>query len=223
MPIWDEYPAEGRLDYAVNSAGVRSHYFTDSLLTDQVMANARIFQVDNGVHAQVADTDIDRFDHVMQVNARGMMLCVRTETAAMRKQEPRFFEGRTGKRDIGRGAIVNCPSANSFAGLPGKMSYTVSKHAVMGLTKMTGLDHSPEGIRCNAVCPTWVRTPLLDIELQKNPEVQGAISAIVPIKRAAECEEVSDTIAYLCSPAASYINGTSLIIDAGVTTTVRLH
>jgi NAD(P)-dependent dehydrogenase (short-subunit alcohol dehydrogenase family) len=48
------------------------------------------------------------------------------------------------------------------------------------------------------------------------------ISAIVPIKRAAECEEVADTIAYLCSPAASYINGTSVIIDAAVTTTVRL-
>jgi NAD(P)-dependent dehydrogenase (short-subunit alcohol dehydrogenase family) len=63
---------------------------------------------------------------------------------------------------------------------------------------------------------------LLDVELAKNPEVQGMISAIVPIKRAAECEEVADTIAYLCSPAASYINGTSVIIDAGVTTTVRL-
>lgn len=48
------------------------------------------------------------------------------------------------------------------------------------------------------------------------------ISAVIPIKRAAECEEVSDTIAYLCSPAESYINGTGLLIDAGVTTTVRL-
>lgn len=84
------------------------------------------------------------------------------------------------------------------------------------------MDHCPEGIRVNAVCPTWVRTPLLDQELQKNPEVQGMISAVVPIKRAAECEEVSDTIAYLCSPAASYINGIGLLIDAGVTTTVRL-
>lgn len=72
------------------------------------------------------------------------------------------------------------------------------------------------------MCPTWVRTPLLDVELEKNPEVQGMISAIVPIKRAAECEEVSDTIAFLCSPAASYINGASLLIDAAVTTTVRL-
>lgn len=74
----------------------------------------------------------------------------------------------------------------------------------------------------NAICPTWVRTPLLDEELRKNPEVQGMISAIVPIKRAAECEEVSDVIAFLCSPAASYISGASLLVDAAVTTTVRL-
>lgn len=69
----------------------------------------------------------------------------------------------------------------------------------------------------NAVCPTWVRTPLL----KRNPEVQDMISAIVPIKCAAECK-VSDTIAFLCSPAASYVSGTSMLVDATVTTTVRL-
>lgn len=85
------------------------------------------------------------------------------------------------------------------------------------------MDHASEGIRCNAVCPTWVQTPLLDVELQKNPQVQAEIAAVVPIKRAAKCEEVSDAIAFLCSPAASYINGTSLVIDSAVTTTIRLH
>jgi len=97
-----------------------------------------------------------------------------------------------------------------------------AKYRRLLLNRLAGLDHSHEGIRVVAVCPTWVRTPLLEVEFKKNPEVQGMISAVVPIKRAAECEEVSDVIAFLCSPAASYINGTSLIIDAGVTTTVRL-
>jgi NAD(P)-dependent dehydrogenase (short-subunit alcohol dehydrogenase family) len=63
---------------------------------------------------------------------------------------------------------------------------------------------------------------LLDEELEKNPEVQGMISAVVSIKCAAECEEVSDVIAFLCRPAASYINGTGLLIDAAITTTLRL-
>ncbi|PCG97119.1 Glucose/ribitol dehydrogenase [Penicillium occitanis (nom. inval.)] len=190
----------GRLDYCVNSAGV-----------------------DNGIHAPVADTDIDNFSKVQDVNSKGLMLCVRAEAAAMRKQEPRTFRGRSGERDIGRGAIVNMASANSFAGLPGKMSYTVSKHAALALTKMAGMDHASEGIRCNAVCPTWVQTPLLDVEFQKNPQSYAEMSAVVPIERAAKCEEVSDAIAFLCSPAASYINGTSLVIDCAVTTTIRLH
>lgn len=72
----------------------------------------------------------------------------------------------------------------------------------------------------NTVCPTWVRTPLLDQELQKNPEAQDMIPTVIPINCAAECEEVLDSNAYLCSPAASYINGTGLLIDAGVTTTM---
>jgi NAD(P)-dependent dehydrogenase (short-subunit alcohol dehydrogenase family) len=85
------------------------------------------------------------------------------------------------------------------------------------------IDHAPEGIRCNAVCPTWVRTPLIAKEIGKHPEMMDLVRAVVPIQRMAESEELADTIAFLCSPAASYINGTSVIIDNGVTTTVRLH
>ncbi|KAI1099781.1 oxidoreductase [Jackrogersella minutella] len=189
----------GRIDYAVNAAGV-----------------------DNGVHAPFAETDVENFDRIMNINARGNLICVRAQVAAMRKQEPKTWTSRNATRDIGRGVIVNLASANSFVGLPGKGSYTISKHAFMAITKMAAIDHTAEGIRVNAVCPTWVRTPLLDVELEKNPEVRAAISTVVPIKRAAECEEVSDTIAFLCSPAASYISGASLLIDAAVTTTVRL-
>ena len=87
------------------------------------------------------------------------------------------------------------------------------------------LGHSFEGIRLNAVCPTWaawVHTPLLGVELKMNPEVQDMILAIVPIQRAGECEKVFDTIEFLSSPAASYINDTSLLVAAAITTTVRL-
>ncbi|KAI0389317.1 oxidoreductase, partial [Xylariaceae sp. FL0594] len=189
----------GRLDYAVNAAGI-----------------------DNGVPAPIAETDVNNFDAIMRINTRGNLLCVRAQAAAMLKQPSKTWSSRNGIRDIGRGAIVNLASANSFAGLPSKGSYTISKHALTGITKMAALDHTGKGVRVNAVCPTWVRTPLLDVEMSKNPEVQGQISAMVPIKRAAECEEVSDVIAFLCSPAASYINGASVLIDCAVTTTARL-
>jgi NAD(P)-dependent dehydrogenase (short-subunit alcohol dehydrogenase family) len=75
---------------------------------------------------------------VIDVNTKGLMLCIRAQAAAMLKQQPKTFQSRSGERDIGRGVIVNLASANSFAGLPGKMCYTVSKHADMALTKMAG-------------------------------------------------------------------------------------
>jgi NAD(P)-dependent dehydrogenase (short-subunit alcohol dehydrogenase family) len=120
----------------------------------------------------LADTDIENFDRIMNINTRGNLLCVHAQTAAMRKQTPKTWTSRNGTREIGRGAIVNIASANSFAALPGKASYTISKHASMEIIKMagelqlhcshtsltdliyTGCDHSPDGIRVNAVCPT---------------------------------------------------------------------
>ncbi|KAF3025871.1 hypothetical protein E8E14_014811 [Neopestalotiopsis sp. 37M] len=189
----------GRLDYAINVAGIG-----------------------DGVHVPVAETDMQNFDSVMNINTRGNLLCVKAQVRAMRRQTPKTWSSRNGERDIGRGVIINLGSANSYVGMPHKASYTVSKHASLAVTKTAAMDHAAEGIRVNAVCPSWVRTPMLDEELKQNPEVKDMIGAIVPIKRAAECDEVSDTIAFLCSPAASYINGTGLIIDAGSTTTVRL-
>ncbi|KAI2469108.1 hypothetical protein F4781DRAFT_431626 [Annulohypoxylon bovei var. microspora] len=82
----------GRVDYAVNAAGV-----------------------DNGVHAPISETDIENFDRIMNINTRGNLICVRAQTAAMRKQEPKTWTSRNGTRDVGRGVIINLASANSFA------------------------------------------------------------------------------------------------------------
>lgn len=90
------------------------------------------------MHAPVSETDIENFERIMKINTQGLLHCIKAELRAMQKQAPKTFKSRNGTRDIGKGAIVNIASANSFAGLPGKMSYTVSKHAVMGLTKMAG-------------------------------------------------------------------------------------
>jgi len=158
----------------------------------------------------------------MDVNAKGLMYCVKAEINAMLAQEPRTVISRSGTRDIGRGAIVNVASANGYAGIPGKMSYVASKHAVMGITKMAAIDHGAQGIRVNAVCPTWVRTPMQDEETRKNPAVQDMIKAVVPIKRMAEPEEVADIIVFLCGPQSTYVAGTGLIIDAGCTLTLHM-
>jgi NAD(P)-dependent dehydrogenase (short-subunit alcohol dehydrogenase family) len=77
-------------------------------------------------------------------------------------------------------------------------------------------------VRCNVICPTWVRTAVLEEELAASPEYKAMITSLVPIKRAAEGEELADKIAYLLSPSASYINGASVLLDAAATTTARL-
>ncbi|TGO29131.1 hypothetical protein BPAE_0018g00170 [Botrytis paeoniae] len=190
----------GLIDYAINWAGV-----------------------DHLTNEPFAEASIEDFDKVMSVNTKGLMLCVRAEIKAMLAQETRKITSRSGERDIGREVILNVGSANSYAGLPAKMAYTVSKHAVMGLTKMAALDHAADGIRVNAVCPTWVRTPMVEEECRRNLTVMQMVEAIVPLKRMAEPEEIADVIVFLCSPSASYVTGTEIIIDAGVTLTVHMH
>ena len=184
----------------------------------------------------------------MSVNVKGVLICVRAMSKAMAAQEPRTIKSRNGTRDIGRGSIVNVASANSYVGLPAKTAYVTSKHAVSGITKCAGnrfppsfhffcrtlsrsfflnmflvaIDNTTHGIRVNAVCPSWVHTPMLEEEIRLNPTVQSAIQAACPFGRVAEAEEVADVIVFLCSPGASYVTGTGLMIDAGLTLTVHV-
>lgn len=123
----------GRLDYAVNAAGVSLSNVSAIIPSTEYLS---LWQVDNGAHASLVDTDIENYDRIMNINARGNLICVKAQIAAMLKQEPKTWTSRNGARDIGRGSIVNIASANSYVGLPGKGSYTISKHAFMAITKM---------------------------------------------------------------------------------------
>lgn len=91
------------------------------------------------------------------------------------------------------------------------------------LTLPSALDHAADGVRGNAVCPTWVRTPMVEEECRRNQTVMQMVEAIVPLKRMAELEEIADMIVFLCSPSASYVTGTGIIVDTGVTLTVHMH
>ncbi|KAH7371736.1 hypothetical protein BKA66DRAFT_497652 [Pyrenochaeta sp. MPI-SDFR-AT-0127] len=190
----------GRLDYLVNSAGI-----------------------DVANYVPVPDVDIADYDKVLAVNSRGILLCSQAAIAAMSKQDSRSFKTITGEsRDLGRGAIVNVTSALSYAAVPGKVAYIASKHAALGITKATAQDTAGKGIRVNAICPSWVRTPMFDAESKKFPPIGDFIKAAVPVGRPAEPDEVGDSIVYLLSPAASYVNGIGLILDSGLTLTVHL-
>ncbi|KAF2203324.1 NAD(P)-binding protein [Delitschia confertaspora ATCC 74209] len=190
----------GRIDYLINCAGV-----------------------DVASYVPIPDHDMEDYDKVLAVNTRGLLLCSTAVIKVMEKQEPRTFQTSSGiTRDLGRGAIVNVTSALSYAAVPGKVAYIASKHASLGITKATAQDVKGKGIRVNAICPSWVRTPMYEEECKKFPPVEDFIKASVPVGRPAEVEEIGDSIVYLCSPAATYVNGIGLILDSGLTLTVHL-
>ncbi|KAL8653390.1 MAG: hypothetical protein Q9226_003867 [Calogaya cf. arnoldii] len=167
--------------------------------------NVNAAGIDNDVRAPIYDSSIEDFDDVINVNAKGVLTCTRAVCKAMLAQDPRSTKTRSGTRDIGRGSIVNLGSANSYAAIPGKVAYVASKHAMMGITKTAGPD-----------------SDIFKEECTKNPRLQEMVKALSPSGRATEPDEIAGIVLFLCGPAASYVTGTALVVDAGLTLTVHL-
>jgi meso-butanediol dehydrogenase/(S,S)-butanediol dehydrogenase/diacetyl reductase len=124
-----------------------------------------------------------------------------------------------------RGAIVNVASVNAVLAGPGWTPYCVSKAGLVMLTRCLATDHGPAGLRANAVCPGWVRTPMGDADMAEvgrlhGTDVEGAYALVHrghPLGRAAQPEEVAAAVAFLAGPDASYVNGVALPVDGGTT------
>ena len=150
----------------------------------------------------------------------------------MANQAESFTESRSGRRSIGRGSITNVISRASYNVNSNFVQYSASKHAAMAVTKTAGmslpwqsfvfganfstaLELSKQGIRVNAVCPSFTDTPMLQAQLQREPGAREMITGKSPLGRLASAEEVAGVCHFLSSPDASYINGQGLVIDAG--------
>lgn len=115
-----------------------------------------------------------------------------------------------------RGCIVNTASISGLRGDYGFSAYNAAKAGVINLTRTLALDHGPQGVRVNAVCPGLVATPL-SAPLCDDAAVMEAYGQLTPLGRAARPEEIADAILYLASDAATYITGEALVVDGGLT------
>lgn len=116
----------------------------------------------------------------------------------------------------GGGSIVNLSSQMGTVGYPGRVAYCATKHAVEGLTKALGVEWAADGIRVNAVAPTFVETPLTRGMLE-DPEFREEVHRRLPTGRLATVQQVADAVRYLACHASESVNGTVLRVDGGWT------
>jgi NAD(P)-dependent dehydrogenase (short-subunit alcohol dehydrogenase family) len=156
-----------------------------------------------GVRASTAEYPDEVWDQVLAVNLTGVFHCMKEELAVMLRQ--------------GSGAIVNVASVAGVSGFARHSAYSASKHGVVGITKVAALEYARKGIRVNAVCPGFTRTPMVDAMLQERPGLEERLEARMPVGRFGTPEEIASSILYLCSDAASFITGHAMLLDGGLT------
>ena len=124
----------------------------------------------------------------------------------------------------GWGRILNTASAHALVASPYKSAYVAAKHGIAGLTKVVALEGAQHGVRCNAICPGYVHTPLVEDQIADTAEARGitpeavkrdVLLAAQPTKEFVTSEQIAGFAAFLCSPAADQINGAALPIDGG--------
>ena len=123
-------------------------------------------------------------------------------------------------REVGRGAIVNVASMHALATLEGFFPYAAAKSGLIGMTRSLALDWGPHGIRVNAVAPGYIRTRLVQDSIDRNPDPAAAEQSMVrgiALRRIGEPVEIANVIRFLASDDASYVSGTTIHIDGGVT------
>ena len=159
-----------------------------------------------GILATTADYPEDVWNKVIEINLTGPYLCMKYAIPQMLKQ--------------GAGVIVNMASILGVVGFATAGAYTAAKHGLVGLTQVAALEYATQGIRVNAVCPGFIETPMVmerGLAAGSHPEVYEQIATLHPMKRLGKPEEIASAAVWLCSEAASFVTGHTLIVDGGYT------
>jgi NAD(P)-dependent dehydrogenase (short-subunit alcohol dehydrogenase family) len=144
------------------------------------------------------------WDQLQHINVRAEVLLVQALLADFRRAGPGC-------------AVVGVSSIMATTGSARYASYCTSKAGLLGLTRALGVGLAPEGIRVNAVCPGYIRTPMVMPRLDAAPERLSLLESTVPMARLGEPAEIAAAIRFLLSEEASFITGAELVVDGGVT------
>jgi 3-hydroxybutyrate dehydrogenase len=155
---------------------------------------------------------VETWDAVLAINLSSAFHTIRLALPAMRRQ--------------GGGRIINIASAHALVASPFKAAYVAAKHGIVGLTKVVALETAEQNITCNAICPGYVSTPLVETQIDAQAKSHGiprervirdVLLAQQPNKRFATVEEIGAFATFLASDAAASITGTALPVDGGWT------
>lgn len=190
VDVSDESQVEAMVAAAVNDFGGLQVLFN----------NAGIFPDDDG---GVLDTPPDTWQRVMEVNLKGVWLGCRAAVPAMLAS--------------GGGSIINVASFVALMGAAtAQIAYTASKGGVLAMTRELAVEYARQGIRANSLCPGPIETPLL-AELLADPERRQRRLVHIPIGRFGRPEEIAQAALFLASDDASFITGSALVVDGGIT------
>ena len=174
---------------------------------DVLVNNAGIQHV-----APIPDFPIEKWNAIIAINLSSAFHTTAMALPMMRK--------------AGWGRVVNIASAHGLTASPFKSAYVAAKHGVVGLTKVTALETAEEKITCNAICPGYVLTPLVEAQIpdtmkeynmSREDVVKNVLLQRQPSKEFATVEEIGGTTVFLCSDAAAQITGTTISVDGGWT------